>query len=70
VSPSQAQNDPSRTPKPDFDVLGVAIIVGIFEEGTGRTFAMAIYVAAWPTGGALALIVSGFFAEYADSGLR
>jgi MFS family permease len=51
-------------------VLGVAIIVGIFEEGTGRTFAMAIYVAAWPTGGALALIVSGFFAEYADSGLR
>jgi len=47
----------------ELEVLGVAIIVGIFEEGTGRTLAMAIYVAAWPTGGALALITSGFVAQ-------
>jgi hypothetical protein len=40
-----------------------AMIVQIYSEGTGRTLAQAIYIAAWPTGGAFSLLASGFVAE-------
>jgi hypothetical protein len=40
-----------------------AMIVQIYPEGTGRTLAQAIYIAAWPTGGAFSLLASGFVAE-------
>ncbi|KAG7529043.1 hypothetical protein FFLO_05805 [Filobasidium floriforme] len=44
-------------------VAGYPMIVQIYPEGTGRTLAQAIYVAAWPTGGAFSLLASGFVAE-------
>jgi MFS family permease len=40
-----------------------AILTHIFPEGSGRTMAFALYIAAAPTGGGLGLFGSGFIAE-------